>query len=633
MNKRQEELLTILIAEDDYISVEDITSRLRCSERTIRNYIKDINNWLSTFSNIFINRKSNLGIKLIDEKKEKNILNQKLRIEIKRVNSDIYKQVEILNLLLISNKAKVNISDICNILYINKNISREEINKLANSFKEYDLDLIIKKNSGIVINGDEKNIRIMLVDHICKYIEKFRLNMEDLGIFHIVDIVVSRNIMNIIEEKLNFRFTDTSFRQLMVFLIINIIRIRQGNSLISSEEYNYDKINNINNIIEEIEYELMTNLAINLNKSEKIFLVSLIYSMNKEGIDKDGLYINKDIEYYTKNLIYLVSQESGINFYEDTLLYEQLASHINTTLNQLKNNVNIKNPILENIKGKCYFLFNIVLDVIKNNSYKNITEDEVGYITLYFQVSLERNGRKREDIKRISIVCPHSFGVSTLLKVKIEKRFPNITIVENIREEDLNSNKFNKNIDFLVTLRDYMDIDIPTFITTPLFTKEDENKLKDFISNIKPKDTSYSILNKLMISDYFIQEIDFDDIFEAIEYLSTSLYKKHYVKEEYIQSIIDREKICPTCIGNEILLPHGDIKFVKQSILCFARLKKTIKLENDQLISIIIMLPYKNDDREEFRALFKEIELLIDDNEMIKRLNSCNIKDIKHILI
>ena len=46
MNKRQEELLTILIGEDDYISVEDITSRLKCSERTIRNYIKDINSWL-----------------------------------------------------------------------------------------------------------------------------------------------------------------------------------------------------------------------------------------------------------------------------------------------------------------------------------------------------------------------------------------------------------------------------------------------------------------------------------------------------------------------------------------------------------------------------------------------------------
>lgn len=630
MNKGQEELLTILTAENDYISVEDIINRLKCSERTIRNYIKYINNWLSTFSNIFISRKSNLGIKLIDEKNEKNILHQKLRIEVKRVNSDIHRQIEILNLLLISSKTKVNLSDICNTLYINKNIAREEINKLIDNFKEYDLDLTIKKHSGILLNGDEKNIRIMLVDNICKYIEEFRLSIEDLGIFHIVDISVTRNIVNIIEEKLNFRFTDMSFRYLMVFLIVNIIRIRQGNLLVLSEEYNDDKINNI---IQEIEYELVTNLAINLNNSEKIFLVSLIYSMNKEDTNKERLYIDKDIERYIKNIISLVSQKSGINFCEDISLYEQLAPHINTTMNQIKNNVNIKNPILEEIKRKYYFLFNIVLDVIKNSIYKDITEDEVGYITLYFQASFERKSIKKEDIKKASIVCPHSFGVSTLLKVKIEKEFKNITIVEIIREEDLNKNKFNKNIDFLVTLRDYMNIDIPIFITTPLFTKEDEKKLKDFIFNIKLKDTSYSILNKLMASDYFIQEIDFDDIFEAIKYLSTSLYKKHYVKQEYIQSIIDRERICPTCIGNEILLPHGDIKFVKQSILCFARLKKPIKLDNGQLISIIIMLPYKNDDREEFRALFKEIELLIDDNEMIKRLNSCNIKDIKNILI
>ena len=546
MNKGQEELLTILTAENDYISVEDIINRLKCSERTIRNYIKYINNWLSTFSNIFISRKSNLGIKLIDEKNEKNILHQKLRIEVKRVNSDIHRQIEILNLLLISSKTKVNLSDICNTLYINKNIAREEINKLIDNFKEYDLDLTIKKHSGILLNGDEKNIRIMLVDYICKYIEEFRLSIEDLGIFHIVDISVTRNIVNIIEEKLNFRFTDMSFRYLMVFLIVNIIRIRQGNLLVLSEEYNDDKINNI---IQEIEYELVTNLAINLNNSEKIFLVSLIYSMNKEDTNKERLYIDKDIERYIKNIISLVSQKSVINFCEDISLYEQLAPHINTTMNQIKNNVNIKNPILEDIKGKYYFLFNIVLDVIKNSIYKDITEDEVGYITLYFQASFERKSIKKEDIKKASIVCPHSFGVSTLLKVKIEKEFKNITIVEIIREEDLNKNKFNKNIDFLVTLRDYMNIDIPIFITTPLFTKEDEKKLKDFIFNIKLKDTSYSILNKLMASDYFIQEIDFDDIFEAIKYLSTSLYKKHYVKQEYIQSIIDREKICPTCIG------------------------------------------------------------------------------------
>ena len=84
-------------------------------------------------------------------------------------------------------------------------------------------------------------------------------------------------------------------------------------------------------------------------------------------------------------------------------------------------------------------------------------------------------------------------------------------------------------------------------------------------------------MNKLMISDYFIQEIDYEDIYECIKYLAERLVKKHYVDKEYVKSIIEREHACPTYIGNGILLPHGDIKYVKQSVLCFARLKNPIK--------------------------------------------------------
>ena len=355
--------------------------------------------------------------------------------------------------------------------------------------------------------------------------------------------------------------------------------------------------------------------------------------MNKELTNNQTLIIDKDIEKQTKEIIKLVSEESGINFEEDVLLYEHLLYHINTTNKQIKNNVSLKNPLLEDIKGKYYFLFNVISDAIRNNNDVYVSEDIIAYLTLHFQVSLERKKRNREDFKRVSIVCPLSFGVSTLLKVKLEKNFDDIKIIETIREEDLKRNKFNKNIDFMITLRDYENIHLPKFITTPLFTKEDEIKLKDFISNIKVKDTSYRIMNKLMISDYFIQEIDYEDIYECIKYLAERLVKKHYVDKEYVKSIIEREHACPTYIGNGILLPHGDIKYVKQSVLCFARLKNPIKLKNGHHTKIIIILAYKNDNREEFQELFQEVSRLTEDENMVKEIMNCNIKDIKNILV
>lgn len=630
MNKRQEEFLGMLIKENDYIDTNYVTEKLGCSERSIRNYCNDINNWLSTFSNVRIDRISNLGLKLIDHNNERNMVSQKLRREVKKLNSSLYRHIEILNLLLINKNTKITVSDISKKLYINKNIVREEINDLINSLNEYELELNIKKNTGISILGAEKNIRIMLVDYFYKYIDSFRLNMEEVEIFHTVDVIVCRNIMNMIEERLNMRFTDISFKQLTLFFIISIIRIRQGKSLNLNEDYDYG---NLIEILDDIEEELKSNLAININKNEKIFFLSLIQSMNKELTNNQTLIIDKDIEKQTKEIIKLVSEESGINFEEDVLLYEHLLYHINTTNKQIKNNVSLKNPLLEDIKGKYYFLFNVISDAIRNNNDVYVSEDIIAYLTLHFQVSLERKKRNREDFKRVSIVCPLSFGVSTLLKVKLEKNFDDIKIIETIREEDLKRNKFNKNIDFMITLRDYENIHLPKFITTPLFTKEDEIKLKDFISNIKVKDTSYRIMNKLMISDYFIQEIDYEDIYECIKYLAERLVKKHYVDKEYVKSIIEREHACPTYIGNGILLPHGDIKYVKQSVLCFARLKNPIKLKNGHHTKIIIILAYKNDNREEFQELFQEVSRLTEDENMVKEIMNCNIKDIKNILV
>lgn len=629
MNKREENLLNMLISVDDYIGMEYIIETLECSERSIRNYCNNLNNWLITFSSTYIERKPNLGLKFIDEKNQRNIVNQKLRRDIKTLNSSLYRHIEILDILLICNNKKKHLTDIAKTLYTNKNTLREEINILSIELKEYGLDISIKKNTGISILGDEKNIRVMLVDYFYKYINGFRLNMEEVMNFHHIDIIVCKNIMNLIEEKLSIRFTDNSFTQCTLFLIISIIRIRQGNFINIQQNY---KDENLSDLLSEIEYEIKSNLAININEYEKQFILSLICSMNKEVQEKSILTVNDEIKEYTKMIIDLVSKESGINFMDDVLLYENLLCHISSTSRQIKNNVILKNPLLEEIKCKYYFLFNIIYGVIRNNFKYYISDDIIAYITLHFQASLEKKNKIRHEMKICSIVCPLSFGVSTLLKVKIEKKFSDIKIVETIREEDLKNDKYNKNIDFIVVLREYDNINLPKFITTPLFTQEDEIKLKDFISKLKKKNSSYPIMNKLMISDYFIKEVDFTDIYECIESLAQELVKKHYVSKEYIQSIIDREYACPTYIGNGILLPHGDIKYVCQSILCVARLKKPIKLKNGDYVKIIIMLAYKNDDREEFQELFKEVSRLTEDEDTINRIVNCNINEIKNIL-
>lgn len=97
-------------------------------------------------------------------------------------------------------------------MYINKNIVREEISKLLVVLNNYNLNILIKKGSGIYIEGDEKDIRIMLVLFLFKYIDKYRLNIDEIEYFYIVDIIIVKNIMFIIEEDMDIRFIDILFK-------------------------------------------------------------------------------------------------------------------------------------------------------------------------------------------------------------------------------------------------------------------------------------------------------------------------------------------------------------------------------------------------------------------------------------
>ncbi len=62
LNKRQENLLTTLLLKEEFINVNKIANDFECSERTIRNDCKYIDEWLSTF--VMLISKENLILEL-----------------------------------------------------------------------------------------------------------------------------------------------------------------------------------------------------------------------------------------------------------------------------------------------------------------------------------------------------------------------------------------------------------------------------------------------------------------------------------------------------------------------------------------------------------------------------------------
>jgi activator of the mannose operon (transcriptional antiterminator) len=111
-----------LLKNKETLTIDEIATELKCSEKTIRNDFKEIDEWLSKNFEAKIIRKPNLGVKLeITEEEKKKILsnttNVSMSFEVHTNEGE--RKIEILSLLLKDNKIP-SIQSLSEAFYVSK---------------------------------------------------------------------------------------------------------------------------------------------------------------------------------------------------------------------------------------------------------------------------------------------------------------------------------------------------------------------------------------------------------------------------------------------------------------------------------------------------------------------------------
>lgn len=73
--------------------------------------------------------------------------------------------------------------------------------------------------------------------------------------------------------------------------------------------------------------------------------------------------------------------------------------------------------------------------------------------------------------------------------------------------------------------------------------------------------------------------VEFDNKEDLLRYMATKMYDLGYVKETYIQAVIDREEIHPTGLKTEfygVAIPHTDAIHVNKPIIALSILEEEV---------------------------------------------------------
>lgn len=622
MNKRALESIRLLYNHtNNYVSGEFIAKSLSVSPRTIRNDIKLINDVAITHG-FYIESKKSAGYKIdIKDKNKFNLFinNQYLKDEILNFNNQESRVHFILSKLLILDNY-VKIERLSERMYVSDATVKKDLKVIRNELDKYELQLISSPYYGLKIAGSEFQKRYAIADMLLD--KPYQDNTFDVE--KINDL--KGQLVTLIHQ---FQITipDIKLENLVIHIYIAMFRVENKFVIADKENifHSFDHYNGeMNQFFEKIITIIEQRYDVILPIEEKHYIKAHILA---SGIVSKSykLLDHQEINDLIQQMFDKIQSVFQLNLENELELKENLALHLSTSINRYKYKMNIRNPILPDIKKNYPYAFDIAIvggKVIEEAFKIKISESEIGFLALHFQLVLQKSQSIKEKI-RTTIVCASGIASSELIKYKLLENFGNaLTMTDSQQMYELSKESLDNTDLIIATVPLTVDYGVPVINVNTILTHEDIAQLKNFINNYDENGEEQLIEIFDLKSGIKSKEALFREIEKDLQQLD-------YIEPNFLEQVYDREAVATTAYGNLIAVPHPVTPQAKQSFIYVIKLDKAIKWDTKE-VQLLFCLGLKEQTTVDMKPIFKKLSYIINDfNVVLDLINQQNSTDLK----
>lgn len=620
--QRLDDLLDLLLLKKEPTTIKEIVAVLNVSDRTIRTDILNLNDDLFP---------EHAEIKLIRQK------GYQLYTENRKLFLDWWKSYNkenrspLLNtseerqhyLLLLLFKAEqfYSANKLMDLLFVSKNTLYSYLKTIRSQLANYQLTLINRPNIGFEIIGSEYNKRqaileLLLINDLHDYLLGFT-DTEKL-FFSTIDLAQLLELELTHLAPLNLLNSDFYHKNILSTLALTISRIK-NQQLISEISFEIpslteETIQTINPFIAEIE----KCFSITFTSIERAY-VMLTLSINAPRLVKHAENFSIISSSIVMELLDAIRKTTNFDWTEDELLFKDLVSHIEGFIKMNLMDTGRKNPILDTIKHSfplAYDLSLTHLEAIEKKYALYFSEDEVGYIALHLAGAIERNAKNLKQLTTI-IVCGSGNAMSRIIETKIMKHYPSqFNIIKRCSYAEFQQMDLSQ-IDLAITTVPVLDTTISTiFIDMANLDKEIAN-LATYLNHNNTRLTSiFELFNS---SNFYYRDKTNCSKQQLLSEMSADLEKQGIVPNNFLASVLEREKLHVTTINHLIAIPHPIVMNAFTSRISVAIFPNGIDWGNNELTQIIFLFAINKDDNENIEAVY-DLLLELMDQEPIQDL-------------
>ena len=516
IKKRCIDILNTLISKGKSMKAAELAESFQISTRTVRNDLTNINEFLESNNLPIIQNSSNryyCSFSQYQMKRLHNILNRVNLNEYIMTPEERTRQIILSLLLKEGGKGYETIQDIAEQLQVSRSTITSDLHRVEKWLSKNRLELCGLRAHGLTINGQEIDIRSILVKLLSsnksQCLESTSKLMRSLHIFPENSVPYIRNLLRKIEKKLAVTFTDAAFETLVLQIYIMLVRIKHFHTVV------LDK-GQINAVHDKEEFMAAASISDSLEKfflikiphEEVYYLMTLLLSANiiSTKYPDRGNWIQ--LRFDILQLINEFQKNSGKTaLSEDSQLFEGLLQHIRPMICRAKYGIEIDNPLLGEIEknmGTTFALTQKSVQPIQEKYHISLSKAEVGYLTLYFQTALEKTTHFMQRTKKVLIACEAGLGTAKLVQLHIKEIY-SVNIVGTIRLQDIPKFLKEHHVDYIIST---LPVNIPNMVcitVNPFFRQEDIDKLNCYLPP------------KRLNNHFYENSINIQDLMDRIE--------------------------------------------------------------------------------------------------------------------
>ncbi|QSX07540.1 BglG family transcription antiterminator [Alkalibacter rhizosphaerae] len=417
-------------------------------------------------------------------------------------------------------------------LHVTESTIINDLDKLESWMSDHQVHLVRKQGLGVYLDGEENQIRNAIMEVVFQEagFNRVRELLSNQGknpdlkntdpVERLLGAMDERSLVSVeesiryMEDERGSRFSDDAYLGLFVHMMIALTRIGRGEMITISPEIleslrSTREFAIASKAVEKLEERLQCIIPVEETAYITMHLrgaklIGKRLAFEKEVEDK------YDVDSIARQMIQKAAELTGMDFDGDEDLHQGLAIHLRPAITRLEHGMEIRNPLLTQIKdqyGELFYLGREVCKILSEAVKKPVPEEEVAFISMHLGAFVER--RKAKDLENVHVlvVCPSGLGTSRMLTSRIQQNLQEVKVLGTTSMEEAEDFlSMNPLVDLVISTVDLGERTFSYTVVSPLLSEEDVAKIRArYRRNVAKQ---YQVVPTSMESDKSIFELD-----------------------------------------------------------------------------------------------------------------------------